>query len=144
MLKKSTHLLKDAAGAALKPLNQSELKLAMTDLAEIGREQPAVAAMLKAGGPLCDFIAAAFTLSPYLRDAANIDNESAATIAQRPGRTGRSFELIGLRGPGIPDALIDTHLPMPVAHCEIAKTRRFRASWCDVIRGFTLRAKALD
>lgn len=84
MLKKSTHLLKDAAGAALKPLNQSELKLAMTDLAEIGREQPAVAAMLKAGGPLCDFIAAAFTLSPYLRDAANIDNDILAAAISAP------------------------------------------------------------
>jgi glutamate-ammonia-ligase adenylyltransferase len=84
MLKKSTHLLKDAAGAALKPLNQSELKLAMTDLAEIGREQPAVAAMLKAGGPLCDFIAAAFTLSPYLRDTANIDNDILAAAISAP------------------------------------------------------------
>ncbi|MDR7146447.1 bifunctional [glutamine synthetase] adenylyltransferase/[glutamine synthetase]-adenylyl-L-tyrosine phosphorylase [Rhizobium sp. BE258] len=84
MLKKSTHLLKDAAGVALKPLNQSELKLAMTDLAEIGREQPAVAAMLKAGGPLCDFIAAAFTLSPYLRDAANIDNDILAAAISAP------------------------------------------------------------
>jgi glutamate-ammonia-ligase adenylyltransferase len=56
----------------------------MTDLAEIGREQPAVAAMLKAGGPLCDFIAAAFTLSPYLRDAANIDNDILAAAISAP------------------------------------------------------------
>ena len=74
MLKKSTHLLKDAGEVALKPLNQAELKLALSDLAEIGREEPAVAAMVKSGGPLLDFIAAAFTLSPYLREVANIDN----------------------------------------------------------------------
>ncbi len=34
MLKKSTHLLKDAGEVALKPLNQADLKLALSDLAK--------------------------------------------------------------------------------------------------------------
>lgn len=84
MLKKSTHLLKDAGEVALKPLNQAELKLALSDLAEIGREEPAVAAMAKSGGPLLDFIAAAFTLSPYLREVANIDNAVLAAAISAP------------------------------------------------------------
>jgi glutamate-ammonia-ligase adenylyltransferase len=74
MLTKLTHSLKDVGDGLLRPLNQSELKLALADLQDIGKNEPAVARMLRAGGPLCDFIAAALTLSPHLREVANIDN----------------------------------------------------------------------
>ncbi|TCU19360.1 bifunctional [glutamine synthetase] adenylyltransferase/[glutamine synthetase]-adenylyl-L-tyrosine phosphorylase [Rhizobium sullae] len=84
MLTKSTHSLKDVRSGLLRPLNQSELKLALAHLQDIGRHEPAVAAMLQAGGPMCDFIAAVLTLSPHLRDVANIDNAVLAAAISSP------------------------------------------------------------
>jgi glutamate-ammonia-ligase adenylyltransferase len=73
MLTKSKHSLKDVADGLLKPLSKTELKLALSDLQKIGKTEAAVGELLKAEGPLRDFITAALTLSPYLRDIANID-----------------------------------------------------------------------
>jgi glutamate-ammonia-ligase adenylyltransferase len=84
MLTKSTHSLKDVTAGMLRPLSQAELKLALTDLQEIGKTQPAVAKMLKAEGTLRDFIAAALTLSPYLREVANIDPPILASAISDP------------------------------------------------------------
>ncbi|NLS02885.1 bifunctional [glutamine synthetase] adenylyltransferase/[glutamine synthetase]-adenylyl-L-tyrosine phosphorylase [Rhizobium sp. P32RR-XVIII] len=84
MLTNLTHSLKDVGSGLLRPLNQSELKLALADLQDIGKSEPAVARMLKAGGPLCDFIAAALTLSPYLREVANIDGAILAAAISSP------------------------------------------------------------
>jgi glutamate-ammonia-ligase adenylyltransferase len=84
MLTKSTHSLKDVTAGMLRPLSQAELKLALTDLQEIGKTQPAVAKMLKAEGALRDFIAAALTLSPYLREVANIDPPILASAISDP------------------------------------------------------------
>ncbi|CCM74886.1 bifunctional [glutamine synthetase] adenylyltransferase/[glutamine synthetase]-adenylyl-L-tyrosine phosphorylase [Rhizobium mesoamericanum] len=84
MLTSSRHSLVDVAEGLLKPLNRSELKLALTDLQKIGKSEPAVAEMLKAEGALCDFVTAALTLSPYLRDIANIDTAILATAISEP------------------------------------------------------------
>jgi glutamate-ammonia-ligase adenylyltransferase len=84
MLTKSTHSLKDVTAGMLRPLSQAELKLALADLQEIGKTQPAVAKMLKAEGALRDFIAAALTLSPYLREVANIDPPILASAISDP------------------------------------------------------------
>ncbi|MBP2446718.1 bifunctional [glutamine synthetase] adenylyltransferase/[glutamine synthetase]-adenylyl-L-tyrosine phosphorylase [Rhizobium leguminosarum] len=84
MLTKSTHGLKDVAEGLLRPLSQTELKLAMADLQEAGRQEPSVAAMLKTESPLRDFIAAALTLSPYLREIANLDPAVLAGAITQP------------------------------------------------------------
>ncbi len=73
MLTKSKHSLKDVADGLLKPLSKTELKLALSDLQKIGKTEAAVGELLKAEGLLRDFITAALTLSPYLRDIANVD-----------------------------------------------------------------------
>ncbi|MDM9629101.1 bifunctional [glutamine synthetase] adenylyltransferase/[glutamine synthetase]-adenylyl-L-tyrosine phosphorylase [Rhizobium sp. S152] len=73
MLTKSEHSIASVANGLLKPLNKTELKLAQTDLQKIGKSEPAVAAMLKTETPLREFVTSALTLSPYLRDTANID-----------------------------------------------------------------------
>ncbi|WSH66486.1 bifunctional [glutamine synthetase] adenylyltransferase/[glutamine synthetase]-adenylyl-L-tyrosine phosphorylase [Rhizobium ruizarguesonis] len=84
MLTKSTHGLKDVAEGLLRPLNQTELKLALADLQEAGRSEPSVAAMLKTEGPLRDFIAAVLTLSPYLREIVNLDPAILAGAITQP------------------------------------------------------------
>ena len=84
MLTKSTHGLKDVAEGLLRPLNQTELKLALADLQEAGRHEPSVATMLKTEGPLRDFIAAVLTLSPYLREIVNLDPSVLAGAVTEP------------------------------------------------------------
>jgi glutamate-ammonia-ligase adenylyltransferase len=59
----------------IRAFNQAELKSALSTLRDIGRSQPAVAALLAGDTLLKDFVAAAFTLSPYLRDLATIDGD---------------------------------------------------------------------
>ncbi|MBB3311057.1 glutamate-ammonia-ligase adenylyltransferase [Rhizobium sp. BK196] len=84
MLTKSNHGLKDVTGGLLRPLSQSELKSALADLQDIGKSEPVVADMLKAEGPLRDFISAVLTLSPYLREIANLDPAILASAISDP------------------------------------------------------------
>lgn len=84
MLTKSKHGLKDVTEGLLRPLNQTELKSALADLQDIGKSEPAVAEMLKAEGSLRDFIAAVLTLSPYLREIANLDPAILASAISDP------------------------------------------------------------
>jgi glutamate-ammonia-ligase adenylyltransferase len=82
MLTNSTHSLSEVADGLLKPLSKTELKLVLDDLQKISADEPVVADMLKTEGALRDFISAALTLSPYLRDIVNID-PGILTIAVR-------------------------------------------------------------
>ncbi|MDP9808771.1 glutamate-ammonia-ligase adenylyltransferase [Rhizobium tibeticum] len=84
MLTSSRHSLVEVADGLLKPLNKGELKLAQADLQRIGKSEPDVAEMLRAEGGFRDFITAALTLSPYLRDIANIDTAILATAISEP------------------------------------------------------------
>ncbi len=62
--------LDTVAADVIRPLNQTESKAAASTLKDIGKSEPAVAELLAGGTPFKDFIATAFTLSPYLRDTA--------------------------------------------------------------------------
>jgi glutamate-ammonia-ligase adenylyltransferase len=64
--------LSDVAEGVIRPLNQTELKAANALLKDLTKQEPALAEHLSAEGPLRSFILAAFTLSPYLRDLANL------------------------------------------------------------------------
>ncbi len=62
--------LSDVAQGTIRPLSQAETKSALAALKDMARSEPAIADMLSDDGPLRDFVIAAFTLSPYLRDLA--------------------------------------------------------------------------
>ncbi|MDJ1632923.1 bifunctional [glutamine synthetase] adenylyltransferase/[glutamine synthetase]-adenylyl-L-tyrosine phosphorylase [Rhizobium rhizogenes] len=66
-------LLRNVPPGRLRPLNQTELKAALADLKDIAKSEPAIAALLDGDSSLRDFIIAALTLSPYLRETANLD-----------------------------------------------------------------------
>ncbi|PTM98674.1 bifunctional [glutamine synthetase] adenylyltransferase/[glutamine synthetase]-adenylyl-L-tyrosine phosphorylase [Mycoplana dimorpha] len=67
-----TMRLSDIETCPIRPLNQAEMKSALSDLKDIARERPEIAALLASEGALKDFVVAAFTLSPYLRDTARV------------------------------------------------------------------------
>jgi glutamate-ammonia-ligase adenylyltransferase len=72
---KSDHRLQDAELAPLRPLNQAEVKSVLADLRDSGKAEPAIAALIEGSSPLRDFIVSIFTLSPHLREIANLDPE---------------------------------------------------------------------
>lgn len=72
--------LSEVPPGVIRPYTQTELKSVFSTLKDIGKAEPAVAALLAGESPLKDFIAAAFTLSPYLRDMAAAD-EGLLTLA---------------------------------------------------------------
>jgi glutamate-ammonia-ligase adenylyltransferase len=63
----------DLSTSPIRPLSQAEVKSVLSDLKDWGRDHAAIAKLLGEEGPLKDFIVAAFSLSPYLRDTARID-----------------------------------------------------------------------
>jgi glutamate-ammonia-ligase adenylyltransferase len=69
-LKQSSLFIRDIKENVLRSFTQSELKSVLSTLKDIGREEPVVAELLAGESILKSFIADAFTLSPYLRDAA--------------------------------------------------------------------------
>ncbi len=68
----------------IRPLNQAEAKAAMAVLKDIGKFEPSVAELLGKDSALKDFIVAAFTLSPYLRDTAVISPKLLVTAITEP------------------------------------------------------------
>ena len=64
--------LADISPRALKPFSQQELKSVLSDLKDWAKAEPRIAALNGAGGPLRDFVVAALTLSPHLRDTARL------------------------------------------------------------------------
>ena len=79
-----TTRLADMAACPIRPMSQTDAKSVLADLKEIGRGDPAVAAMLSNEGPLRDFVIAAFSLSPFLRDTANVTPSLLATAVVEP------------------------------------------------------------
>lgn len=67
-----TSRLSEVADGVIRPLNQTELKAATALLKDLVKQEPGLADHLSADGPLRSFILSAFTLSPYLRDIANL------------------------------------------------------------------------
>ncbi len=72
--------LDDVQPGTVRALTQTELKSVFSSLRDIAKRESAIAELMAGDSPLKDFIASAFTLSPYLRDAASAD-EGLLTLA---------------------------------------------------------------
>ncbi|WP_288430770.1 bifunctional [glutamine synthetase] adenylyltransferase/[glutamine synthetase]-adenylyl-L-tyrosine phosphorylase [uncultured Agrobacterium sp.] len=72
--------LDEVRSDAIRAFTQTELKSVLSSLKDIAKRETAVADLLASDDPLKDFVANAFTLSPYLRDAAVAD-EGLLTLA---------------------------------------------------------------
>ncbi|MCB1445383.1 MAG: bifunctional [glutamine synthetase] adenylyltransferase/[glutamine synthetase]-adenylyl-L-tyrosine phosphorylase [Rhizobiaceae bacterium] len=64
--------LADIVPRVLKPFSQQELKSVLADFRDWAKSEPGIARLNEAGGPIRDFLAAALTFSPYLRDTARL------------------------------------------------------------------------
>lgn len=79
---KSVKRLDTVSADVIRPMSQAEAKIALAALKDIGQSEASVAHMLKEGGALKDFLVAAFSLSPFLRDTASV---SPSFLAQAIG-----------------------------------------------------------
>ena len=79
---KSIKRLDTVSADVIRPLSQAEAKTALAALKDIGQSEASVAQVLKQGGALKDFLVAAFSLSPFLRDTASV---SPSFLAQAIG-----------------------------------------------------------
>lgn len=77
-------LLRDVPTGRLRPLNQTEVKSTLADLKQIAAAEPAVATLLAGESALRDFIVAALTLSPHLRDTANLEPSLLVAAIEKP------------------------------------------------------------
>jgi glutamate-ammonia-ligase adenylyltransferase len=141
MLTKSKHSLKELTGGLLKPLNKTELKLALGDLQKIGKTDATVAEMLKAEGPLRDFMTAALTLSPYLRDIANVDPGVLCTAIADPLEPQIEALIAAARdawrpaGDGVPPSETEVMSRLRIAKRKVA----FLVALADLARFFDAR-----
>ncbi|MGF9562549.1 bifunctional [glutamine synthetase] adenylyltransferase/[glutamine synthetase]-adenylyl-L-tyrosine phosphorylase [Neorhizobium sp. JUb45] len=69
---------------AIRPFNKTEARAALVALKEMAGQEPAIAALLADESPLRDFVTAAFSLSPYLRETATITPSILAAAITQP------------------------------------------------------------
>jgi glutamate-ammonia-ligase adenylyltransferase len=69
-MRTDTRRLSDIATCALRPMSQTDAKSVLSSLKDIAKSHPDIAALLASDTPLKDFVVAALSLSPYLRDTA--------------------------------------------------------------------------
>jgi glutamate-ammonia-ligase adenylyltransferase len=79
--------LEDVGDGVISPLNQTELKAANALLKEIGKGEQAVSEKLAARPALKAFLAAAFSLSPFLRDIASLSPPLVLAAIDEPVET---------------------------------------------------------
>ncbi|MCD2181016.1 bifunctional [glutamine synthetase] adenylyltransferase/[glutamine synthetase]-adenylyl-L-tyrosine phosphorylase [Rhizobium sp. GN54] len=76
--------LSEMEACPIRPLSQTEVKSVLSDLKDIARAQPDVATLLATEGALKDFVIAALSLSPYLRDTARVSPDLLAAAIGSP------------------------------------------------------------
>ncbi|MDO9417999.1 bifunctional [glutamine synthetase] adenylyltransferase/[glutamine synthetase]-adenylyl-L-tyrosine phosphorylase [Pararhizobium sp.] len=76
--------LADLTQAVIKPLSQADAKSVTADLKDMGRSHPVIADLLATDSPVRDFVVAALSLSPYLRDTAVTHPELLAIAITEP------------------------------------------------------------
>jgi glutamate-ammonia-ligase adenylyltransferase len=112
------HRLEHVPQGLLRPLNQAEAKSALADLKDIGKTQPVVAALLDREPPLREFLVSVLSLSPHLRETANLDpglvahaiSEPLEPQIERLVAEARRAWMPGEDGPQPPEAEVMTRL----------------------------------
>jgi glutamate-ammonia-ligase adenylyltransferase len=70
MTKPDERRLADIGACAIRPMSQTDAKSVLSSLKDMAKAHPQIATLVAGETPLKDFIVAAFSLSPYLRDTA--------------------------------------------------------------------------
>ncbi len=76
--------LSDICACKIRPLSQTEVKSVISDLKDIARDRQDVAELMASESVLKDFVVAAFSLSPFLRDTARVSPELLSIAIAKP------------------------------------------------------------
>lgn len=126
---------------AIRTFTQTELKSVLSSLKDIAKREKAIADLLASDDPLKDFVANAFTLSPYLRDAAVADEGLLTLAISEPVETALAKLVTEARDCWRPngEGSIPTEAEV-MTSLRIAKRRlSFIAALADLGRVFTAR-----
>lgn len=126
---------------AIRTFTQTELKSVLSSLKDIAKREKAIADLLASDDPLKDFVANAFTLSPYLRDAAVADEGLLTLAISEPVETALAKLVTEARDCWRPsgEGAIPTEAEV-MTSLRVAKRRlSFIAALADLGRVFTAR-----
>lgn len=84
MVDKADRRLDEVKAGVIRPMSQTELKSVLSALKEMAKEHRAVAELLGSESPLKDFVTAALTLAPHLRDTAVLKPALLVTALTEP------------------------------------------------------------
>ncbi len=133
--------LDEVRSDAIRTFTQTELKSVLSSLKDIAKREVAVADLLASDDPLKDFVANAFTLSPYLRDAAVADEGLLTLAISEPVETALAKLVTEARDCWRPngEGSIPTEAEV-MTSLRVAKRRlSFIAALADLGRVFTAR-----
>ena len=77
-------LLREVSAGRLRALNQTETKSVLADIKQIAGGEPVIADLLAGESALRDFVVAALTLSPHLRETANLEPSLLVAAIEKP------------------------------------------------------------
>jgi [glutamine synthetase] adenylyltransferase / [glutamine synthetase]-adenylyl-L-tyrosine phosphorylase len=131
----------DAVAAdIIRPLNQTEAKASQSALKDAARAEPSVAAAIRQDGPLKDFLVAAFSLSPYLRDAASVSPRILADAIDGPVEPALSGLIEDARNAWRPAGGVTPSESEVMTRLRLAKRAfSFLVALADLARIFTAR-----
>lgn len=133
--------LDEVQPGTIRALTQTELKSVLSSLKDIAKREPAIADLMAGETFLKDFVASAFTLSPYLRDAATADEGLLTLAISEPVSTSLSRLVEQARNCWRPreDGAVPTEAEV-MTTLRVAKRRlSFIAALADLGRIFTAR-----
>ncbi|MEJ8310996.1 bifunctional [glutamine synthetase] adenylyltransferase/[glutamine synthetase]-adenylyl-L-tyrosine phosphorylase [Agrobacterium larrymoorei] len=133
--------LDEVQPGTIRTLTQTELKSVFSSLKDIAKREPAVSDLMSGETPLKNFVASAFTLSPYLRDAATADEGLLTLAISEPVATSLSRLVEQARNCWRPreDGAVPTEAEV-MTTLRVAKRRlSFIAALADLGRIFTAR-----
>lgn len=84
MTKTEMTRLRDLERCPIRPLSQTEAKSVLADLKDIAREREDIAALIGSESVLKDFVVAALSLSPFLRDIARVSPDLLSLVLAEP------------------------------------------------------------
>ena len=134
----SVKRLDAVAENVIRPMSQAEAKAALSVLRDVGKSEPAVSEVVKGDGALKDFLVAAFSLSPYLRDAASVTPKLVADAIGQPVEPSLSLLIDKTRNAWRPtDGKIPSEGEVMTALRSAKRAFSFMLALADLARIFT-------
>ena len=139
--KQAARRLVDVSDGVIRPFNQTELKAATATLKDLARQEPVIAELMAGETALRTFIANALTLSPYLRDIANLKPALMAEAISQPLEPLLATAVAEARAAWVPsaDGIVPTEAEVMTRLRNAKRRVSFLTALADLARIFDAR-----